>query len=225
MLEGVLHVQHPTPLLDPRWSYGILAFSFAFEGYALLVSLHEFRKQQGTRSLWGAIHASKDPTTFTVIFEDSAALVGLVFAFAGIFFGELLGLPQLDGVASILIGLLLMTVATILARESKALLVGEGADRQILRSIRELAQNDPGVERAGYPLTMYFGPHNILLTMNVQFRKGLSSTQVEETIDRVETAVRRKYQDIRFIYLEADSVKAVAKGEDLIMPPEIEPLA
>lgn len=72
---------------------------------------------------------------------------------------------------------------------------------------------------------MYFGPHNILLTMNVQFRKGLSSTQVEETIDRVETAVRRKYQDIRFIYLEADSVKAVAKGEDLIMPPEIEPLA
>ncbi|HVI79412.1 MAG TPA: cation diffusion facilitator family transporter, partial [Candidatus Acidoferrum sp.] len=146
--EGIIHVQHAQQtVVDPRWSYRILAFSFLFEGYALWVSIHEFRKYQGALSLWAAIHASKDPTTFTVIFEDSAALVGLVFAFLGIFFGRFLEIPQLDGVASILIGLLLMAVAILLAKESKALLVGEGADRQVLRSIRELAQQDPGVER------------------------------------------------------------------------------
>jgi cation diffusion facilitator family transporter len=214
LLEGILHVQHPLPIENPNWSYAILALSFFFEGYALWVSISEFRKHNDGRRLWSAIHASKDPTTFTVIFEDAAALVGLVFAFAGIYFGHLLGLPVLDGVASILIGALLMAVAILLARESKNLLVGEGADRQTLRSIRDLAQADPGIERAGYPLTMYFGPHSVLLTMNVQFRAGLSFAEIEKTVDRVEAAVRQKHPDIRHIYLEADSVKALGRGEE-----------
>lgn len=221
LMEGIRHIQHPLPAGNPVWSYGILVFSFVFESYALWVSVSEFRRYQGRASLWAAIHASKDPTTFAIIFEDAAALAGLVLAFCGIFLGHLLDMPLLDGIASIAIGVLLMTVATLLARESKNLLVGEGADRQTLRSIRELAQSDPGIERAGYPLTMYFGPHNALLTMNVQFRAGLSSAEVEQAIDRVEAAVRRKHQDIRYIYLEADSVKALKRGEEPALPPEI----
>jgi cation diffusion facilitator family transporter len=222
LIEGIRHVQHPLPLEDPTWSYAILGFSFVFESYALWIGLSEFRQHQGKQSLWAAIHASKDPTTFTVIFEDSAALVGLLIAFSGIFCGHLFRLPFLDGVASILIGLLLMSVAMLLAGESKDLLVGEGADRQTLRSIRELVQNDGGVERAGYPLTMYFGPHNVLLAMNVQFRSGISFAEMEQTIDRVETSIRRNYPNIRRIYLEADSVKALKRGEDPILPPDTE---
>ncbi len=221
LVQGVLHVQHPRPLENLGWNYGILLFAFLFEGYALLVSLRAFKQEQRGLSLWNAIQASKDPTTFTVMFEEMAALVGLLFAFVGLFLGSRMNLPQLDGVASILIGVLLMAVAGLLARESKALLIGEGADLATLRSIRELAQADPGVERAGYPLTMYFGPHNVLLTMNVQFNKGLSSTEIEQTIDRIEAAVRSNHPDIRHIYLEADSVKAIGRGEQPQLPPDM----
>jgi cation diffusion facilitator family transporter len=214
LLEGVIHVRRPVRLQDIRWSYAILILSFFFEGSALWVSLREFRKQQGALSLWAAIRASKDPSTFTIIFEDAAALVGLVFAFAGLLFGQAFDIPQLDGLASILIGLLLMTISVLLAVESKALLVGEGADRETLRTIRALAESVPGVERVGYPFTMFFGPHNLLLNMNVQFRKGLSAAGVEETIDRVEAVIRQRYPDIRYIYLEAESVKAIGRGAD-----------
>lgn len=215
LFEGVNHLRHPEPMEDATWSYCILGFSFLFESYALVVSVREFRAQQADKqSMWAAIRASKDPSTFTVIFEDTAALIGLVLAFAGIFLGRLLGVPHLDGVASVLIGVLLMAVATLLARESRALLVGEGADQKTLASIRDLAQSDPGVERAGRPLTMYFGPHNVLLTMNLQFRQDLSSREIEQTIDRVEAAVRERHPVVREIYLEADSVRTLARREN-----------
>jgi cation diffusion facilitator family transporter len=216
LVEGALHIRHPLPVSAPAWNYAVLAISFLFEGLALRTSLREFRKFQGRRSVWGAIQESKDPSLFTVIFEDSAALLGLVFAFLGVLGGQIFGFPWLDGAASVAVGLLLMGVAVLLARESKALLVGEGADRQTLIRIRELAAADTAVERVGYPLTMYFGPHNVLLTMNVQFRKGLSSAEVEQAVDRIEASVRRYCPDIRYIYLEADSVRALGRGG---MPP------
>jgi divalent metal cation (Fe/Co/Zn/Cd) transporter len=177
---------------------------------------------QGRGSMWSAIRASKDPSLFTVIFEDSAALLGLLFAFFGVLGGQIFKVPWLDGAASLGVGLLLMGVAVLLARESKALLVGEGADRQMLIRIRELAGTDTAVERVGYPLTMYFGPHNVLLTMNVQFRKGLSSAEVEQAIDRIEAAVRRYCPDIRHIYLEADSVRTLGREGMPPLPPESE---
>ena len=168
--------------------------------------------------LWQAIRASKDPSVFTVLFEDSAALLGLVFAFAGLLAGQLWHLAWADGAASMAVGLLLMSVAVLLARESKALLVGEGADRSTLQRIRQLAQAEPQVERVGYPLTMYFGPHNALLTMNVQFKQGLSGREIENVIDRIEVAVHGAYPDIQHIYLEADSVRALGRGETNQVP-------
>ena len=165
IFEGVLHIRQPVAVSKPMWNYAILAFSFLFEGYALVTSLRESRPFQGKLSLWKAIRASKDPSLFTVIFEDAAALLGLLFAFAGVLGGEIFEAPWMDGAGSVTVGLLLMTVAMLLARESKALLVGEGADRETLVHIRELARAEAGVERVDYPLTMYFGPHNGLLTM------------------------------------------------------------
>jgi divalent metal cation (Fe/Co/Zn/Cd) transporter len=119
---------------------------------------------------------------------------------------------------SVLIGALLMMVAFLLIAETKALLVGEGTDKETLRQIRALALADPGVDRAGYPLTMYFGPNNVLLTMNIQFCNGLAGSAIEESVDRIEASIRASYPNIRYIYLEADAIRSSARGPDIAFP-------
>ena len=218
IVEGIRHIQHPPELSNLGWNYSILAASFVFEGTSLLVSLREFRAAEGKGSIWRAIQRSKDPSTFAIIFEDTAALVGLAIAAVGISLGHAFNLPYADGTASVLIGSLLMTVAFLLITETKALLVGEGADKETLRHIRALALADPAVDRAGYPLTMYFGPNNVLLTMNIQFRNGLAGSAIEESVDRIEAAIRAAHPKIRYIYLEADAVRSTARGVDIAFP-------
>lgn len=210
--EGVEHALHPAAPASPVWNYAILGFAFVFEAYALYVSVKEFRAAHPGEPLLQAIHASKDPSSFTVIFEDAAATLGLVAAFVGVWLSSSFGLHRADGIASICIGLLLMLVAVLLIVECKALLVGEGADRETLRSIRNLAGKDPAVEAVGLPLTMYFGPHNALLTMNVQFYAGVDGADMHAAIYRIENAIRAQYPDIRQIYLEA-GLLASAPGQ------------
>ncbi|MEO0849158.1 MAG: cation diffusion facilitator family transporter, partial [Cyanobacteria bacterium J06648_1] len=125
--EGIVHVNHPEPLSDPRWNYGVLGFAVIFEGYSWNVALQEFLRSKGEESFWRAIRASKDPTIFTILFEDTAALIGLFVAFLGVLGGHLLNNVYLDGVASIIIGVILCGVDLLLATESKDLLIGEGA--------------------------------------------------------------------------------------------------
>ena len=204
--EGVEHALHPTAPASPVWNYAILGFAFVFEGYALYVSVKEFRATHPGQPLIAAIHASKDPSSFTVIFEDTAATLGLVAAFVGVWLSSSFGLHRADGIASICIGLLLMTVAVLLILECKALLVGEGADRATLRTIRRMAGDDPAVMAVGLPLTMYFGPHHALLTMNVQFRPEINGDAMQQAIRRIESAIQGSYPDIRQIYLEAGSL-------------------
>lgn len=201
--EGVEHVLHPAVPASPVWNYAILGFAFVFEGYALYVSVREFRAAHPGQPLLAAIHASKDPSSFTVIFEDTAATLGLIAAFVGVWLSNSFGWHRADGFASVSIGLLLVSVAVLLIVECKALLVGEGADRETLRDIRRMAGGDPAVEAVGLPLTMYFGPHNALLTMNVQFRPGVDGEAMQAAIRRIESAIQECYPDIRQIYLEA----------------------
>ncbi|HVA63133.1 MAG TPA: cation diffusion facilitator family transporter [Terriglobales bacterium] len=224
--EGVRAVRAPELLHRVGWNYAILAMAFVFEGSSLLVALGQFRAGQPPGgSIWSAIHRSKDPSTFTIIFEDSAALVGLTIAFLGLLSHQLFGWAGADGVASIAIGVLLMMVALLLVSESRALLVGEGADRVTLRRIRQLALADPAVERAGYPMTMYFGPHNVLLTMDIQFGRNLSGTLIEQAVDRVEAAIRAQFPEVRYIYLEVEAVRSVPRGEEITFPAPEEPPA
>ena len=204
--EGLEHALHPSEPVSPVWNYAILGFAFVFEAYALYVSVREFRAAHPGEPLLAAIHASKDPSSFTVIFEDAAATIGLVAAFVGVWLSNSFGLHRADGIASVVIGLLLMTVAVLLVAECKALLVGEGANRATLRAIRSMAADDPAVQAVGLPLTMYFGPQNALLTMNVQFRAGLDSEGMLLAIRRIEGAVQSAYPEIRQIYLEAGSL-------------------
>src|ERR1051325_5263645 len=143
--EGVTHITHPNQLKDPTWNYIVLGFALLFEGISFLFAMKAFRKEKGKRGIWQTVHTSKDPTTFTVLFEDTAALLGLLVALVGISLGHWLNKPYLDGVASIVIGAILGVVAAFLAYESKGLLIGEGVDDETLDSIRAIAAEDSAV--------------------------------------------------------------------------------
>lgn len=208
--EGIAHIRHPSVPEDATWAFVILAIAFLFEGYSFLVSVREFRHETNNQPIFHAIHQSKDPSIFTVLFEDSAALLGLITAFVGILLSHTLGWLRADGIASVLIGLILLTVATLLIIESKGLLVGEGADRRTLASIRSLASTDPDVEAVAYPFTMYFGPATVLLTMNVQFRPDLAASAIEAAIHRIEHLIRTAHPEIKYIYLEIATVRPSA---------------
>ena len=207
--EGVMHIIHPAPLEDPTWSYVVLVLAMVFEGIVFVIALREFKTfVKKDENILQAIKRSKDPTTFTVLFEDSAALLGLVVAFIGIFLAHYFNAPFLDGAASVLIGVILASVAVFLAYESKGLLVGEGADAATLENIRKLAEAETGVKKVVNPLTMHFGPHTILLTVDIEFDEKLSAAEVEEAIDRLEKSIRGKYPDIKHIYIEAGAVSS-----------------
>jgi cation diffusion facilitator family transporter len=204
--EGLLHVLHPSHLENPTWNYVVLGLSLVFESYSFIVALKAFQSAKGDLSLWQSIETSKDPTTYTVLFEDSAALLGLVVAFAGVFFSQVFDIAYFDGAASILIGVILAVVAILLAYESKGLLVGEAVDPKTLKDIRRLAESDARVEAMKSALTMHFGPKTILLAMDLQFRKDLSAAEVENSVDRLEETIRKHHRDIKHIFIESESL-------------------
>ena len=157
---------------------------------------------------------AKTPSTFIVFFEDSAALLGLVIAFIGIFVGQQTHNPYADGVASILIGAILGLVAFFLAYESKGLLIGEGVDREVLRHLRMVIEKDAAVEHVNRLLTMHFGPHEVMLTLEVKFRDNLSMVEVRNTIGRLQESVQQEYPDITRIYFASESIAQEQRHSD-----------
>jgi cation diffusion facilitator family transporter len=209
MYEGISYIQHVTPeavMSNPTVSYIVLAIAFLIESRVFSIALREFRKSKGKRGAWQYIKSAKDPSTYTILLEDSAAMLGLVFAFLGIFFGHLLGNPYLDGVASVVIGVLLMSVAFVLAFETKGLLLGEGVDATTLADIRRRVESEPAVERAAEILTMYMGPHDLLLNLGVSFKKGITAEQMHEAIHRIESNIQSAYPECKRIYIETESL-------------------
>jgi cation diffusion facilitator family transporter len=204
--EGLTHLLHPEPITNPFWNYVVLAFAFLFEGISWVFGWRAFRVAKGRRGILQAIHESKDPSTFLVFLEDSAALTGLVIAALGIFFGRLLNNPYADGLASVLIGLLLGVISVFLARESKGLLIGEGVDNETLRRIRQLVEADADVDHVHRVLTMYFGPQEVLLTLEVKFRDELSATGVREAVARLHKAVRQQHPEINRVFFGSESL-------------------
>ena len=205
--EGIRHLRHPSGLEDPTWNYVVLVIAAVVESFAWTIAFRELRKTQGQRTFWRTLRASKDPAVYTVLAEDTAALLGLFVAFLGIFLGHRLDNPYLDGVASVVIGLILAAVAVFLAYESKGLLVGESADLDVTQSIQALAEAEPGVERVGPPLTMHFGPEQVLLNLEVQFQHNLPAAEVMLTVDRIEQAIRSAHPEIKRIFIEAEALK------------------
>ena len=212
--EGILHLLHPSPLRDPTWSYVVLGLAALFEGIVFVIAWREFNARKGAdENFWQAVKSSKDPATFTVLFEDAAALLGLLVAATGIFLAHQFNRPALDGAASVAIGLILAAAAGFLVYESKGLLVGEGANPATLASIRQLAETDPGVTTVHNPLTMHFGPETVLLTVDIEFRQELSAAEVEAAVDRLETGIRQRHPEIKHIYIEAGAISAQRKAK------------
>ena len=203
MYEGVQHMLRPEPLNDPFWNYVVLAAAALFEGTSFAIALRQFRGEVKGRPFWRSLHTSKDPSVYTVLAEDGAALLGLLLAAAGVYASHALDMPVLDGAASVAIGILLAGVAVLLVRESHGLLIGEGIQRETADAIVALAEAHASVDRAQPPLSMYMGPDEVLLAMNVEFVAGTSADTVVRTVEAIEREISERYPRINRIYIEA----------------------
>jgi cation diffusion facilitator family transporter len=210
--HGVQALRHPEPLEDPLWNYVVLAVSACFEGYSWNVSRRELNKRRkpGT-SLWRTVHTSKDASVFTVFIEDTAALLGLAIAATGITLGHVFDNAYFDPAASVMIGLLLVGAAFALARETGALLVGEGIGTEATRRVCEILRADPSIQEVGQLLSMQLGPDEVLLTAAVQFNRGMRIDEVEAAIERLEKAVAAAYPAIRHIYFESGALRSAMR--------------
>ena len=206
--EGVSHLKHPEIPSHPGWSYAVLALAAVFDFFSWRISYRELRaRKDPNESTWDEIKGGKDPTVFTVFLEDSAGLFGVFLAFLAIFLGRQFNNPYLDPIASIVIGLVLAVLAVFLGRESGALLVGERTNRARIEHLNEIIRADPAVEEVGDLLTMQLGPEQVLLTVNIQFRRKLTLEQLESAIERIEARIRREQPSVQRIFIEAESFK------------------
>jgi cation diffusion facilitator family transporter len=206
--EGITHLRHPAELRNPAWNYIVLAVSFVVEGISTWIAVREFLKQkEDNESFWHGLQTSKDPSIFIVMGENVAAMAGLIVAFFGVFLGHQLDSHYPDALASIVIGLILATVAIFLASESKSLLVGESANLMTVEGIQQIVSNHPAVFNMRSPLTMQFGPKEILLNLYVKFNSGLSASELVKVVDDLETDIREKYPDIHQIFIEVEGLK------------------
>ena len=200
--QGILRVLDPQPITDPLVNYVVLALAFVFEGASWVISLRRFRLAKGSLSYYNAFRASKDPASFLTLFEDSAALVGILLAAGGTFAATSLGAPIFDGVASILIGCVLAGTAALLARESKSLLIGERADPKLSDSILRIAGQAGKTLRANGVLTVQLAPDQILAALSLEFADELRAPQIEESVIDIENRIRAAHPEVVTLFVK-----------------------
>jgi cation diffusion facilitator family transporter len=194
--EGVGHILHPVPVTDPVVNYIVLGLSLLFEGISWSVALRAFNRQRGELGILEAASRSRDPASFLVLFEDTAAMIGILLALAGTFAAERLQLPMLDGVASLGIAAVLALTGGFLARESKGLLIGEPARERVRHSILAIASAEPGVASAGNLLTVHLAPQQIVVALDVDFADDLRASEVETIAGRIEQTIRAQHPEV-----------------------------
>ena len=205
--EGIKHIQHPEPLEDAGWNYVVLGISLIFEGIAMYLSVKALIAQATPGvGFINMLRTSKDPAVFASVMENLAALVGLLLALTGVFLGHLLHNPYFDGGASIAIGLLLMLVAVFLVGRTKGLLVGTGVDAATLANLERIAREQPQVREIRSPLTMYLGPNDVILALDVDFADDLTSVQVAIAVERLQDAIRVEHPEVQRIFIEAKNL-------------------
>jgi cation diffusion facilitator family transporter len=203
--EGIERLFHPQPLENLIWNYAALGFAVVFETFALRIAFREFRGLVKNQSLWSAVRNVKDPALLTVLFEDTAALVGIILAAGGITAAALTGNYIFDGLASVLIGVVLAAVAFVLAVESRDMLLGESATERDKERMMEAIKGVPEVEKVIELLTMHIAPDDILVNLSVNFRDDLTTDQLEMAIDRIEREVRKAVPEVNRIFIEAET--------------------
>ena len=205
MYEGISHLFHPQEIANPEINYLVLLLAMLFEGVAWHMAFQEFNKEKGEMGAVEAIQRGKDPTLFAVLFEDSAAMAGLVVAFLGISLGQFTGWLWLDGAASVVIGLILAGTAIWLARETMGLLIGESASHEVVQGIRNIAGGVPGVEEVNEVLTLHMGPDFVLVNLSVDFDDRLDATRIEGCIESITRDLRRDYPEVKRVFVEAEA--------------------
>ncbi len=202
LYEGIHSIMDPHPIHNPYINYGVLGLAMVFEAGAWYYAWREFKTQRGKRGYVEAVRKEKDPTTFAVLFEDSAAMLGLMVAFGGIVAGQLTGNPVYDGISSVIIGLILVLTAGWLAYETKSLLIGEGARVDIEQGIRSIATGQDEIQTVHEILTLHMGPHFILATISVDYRDNIESQVVEDSIQTLNQLIKQKYPRIKRVFVE-----------------------
>lgn len=205
IFQGIQHHQHSEPMENPAVNYVVLGLSFLFEGGSWLVAIKEFNARKGEKSYLEAVETGKDPTTFSVLLEDSAALLGLLVAAAGVGLSQLTGNPAYDGIASMVIGLILGAIAILLARETKGLLIGESASQEVVDGIRRLIRQVPEVEKVNEILTMHIGPDFVLANISLMISPSTDRARTHEIFDCVDAQIKAAYPIVRRVFIESET--------------------
>ena len=201
-LEGVLHILNPHPIDHAYVNYIVLSLAFIFEGTSWWIALRGIEEVKGEEGYLEAFQRSRDPPSFMVLFEDSAALIGIGIALLGTWSAVSLDLPILDGVASILIAVVLGAVATILAIETKSLLIGEPALPEVEESIKRIATEVPGIVQVNGVITVHLAPDQIMATLSLEFEDRLATPAIEEKVELLEERVRATHPDVVALFVK-----------------------
>jgi cation diffusion facilitator family transporter len=207
ILEGIKHFSNPEPISNPLINYIVLALAMLFEGAAWLFALREFTRVKGKWGYIEAIQRAKDPSVFVVLFEDSAAMLGLVVAFAGVALSQWTGILMFDAIASMIIGLILIGTSIWLAYETKGLLIGESASQATIKGVREILQQQASIQHVNEVLTMHMGPDFILANISVDFDDSASAHDIENVIAAIDIQVKQQFPQIKRVFIEAEKRK------------------
>ncbi len=203
--EGIGKLMKPEPISSFTANYVVIGAAFLFEGGSWLVGYREFNRHRGDEGLISAIRGSKDPTVFTVLFEDTAALLGLVVALCGLLAAQFLQVEWADGAASVVIAVILAVVATGLAYETKGLLTGEAATGATVEAIRRMALAEKRVTGVNELRTVHFGPNDILVAVSLDFGDDVTLGEIEQTVSRLETNIRDRFPGIGRVFIETQA--------------------
>lgn len=203
--EGIEKILHPEPVESIAIASVILVFSFLLEGWSLYGNIKEINRRRGDKHFLRYVKDTTDSDLIIVLGENSAAVVGLVFALASLILAKETHDGRWDGIGSLSIGVVLLGVATFLGREVKSLLVGESADASLVKVCEELADTDPNVDKVLRVLTLQQGPGEIVIAMKLKMREGMLTNELVEAINEYERALKRRVPDIRWSFIEPDN--------------------
>lgn len=205
--EGIHRLLEPAPIENILVNYIVLGLAMFFEGAAWFFALKEFKKAKGKWGYFEAVQRGKDPSMFVVLFEDSAAMLGLLVALLATIFTQITGNLYLDGIASIIIGFILAGTAMWLAFETKSLLIGESANIYVVNGIRKLSQSCENIEHVNEVLTMHMGPEFILVNISVEFNDNTTASEIEDTISQLDAAIKNEFENVKRVFVEAETRK------------------
>ncbi len=205
--EGFVHIREPEPLRDPTINYVVLGVALLLEGASWTIAVREFDAKRGDTPWWTAVRRSKDPAGFIVLFEDSAALLGLVVAGIGVSVSHYVGDARIDGVASIMIGAILALVALLLAREAKGLLIGESADPTIIAQVRALLEGYAAIQSVNHVRTIHTAPDAVFVAISADFADDLSMGEGEALIETIETQLKAAMPQLASIYIRPEKAQ------------------